>query len=177
MATWWIDKPHLLGSSNPRDADLEQLRSDGFGVLVSLLHEEEQTPRYDVERARVLGWVRHNIPVSDFCAPSVDQLDGFVKLVADLPPRAKAIVHCQGGIGRTGTFAAAYWIGRGKTVSEAIAHVRKARPGAVETEAQKAVLKDFATWRRSRPSTGNLIHSFVQRFRSALCRRDHHCRS
>ncbi len=30
MGTWWIDKPHLLGSSNPTDADLEEVRSDGF---------------------------------------------------------------------------------------------------------------------------------------------------
>jgi len=28
MDTWWIDKPHLLGSSNPSDADLEQLRGE-----------------------------------------------------------------------------------------------------------------------------------------------------
>jgi atypical dual specificity phosphatase len=156
MDTWWIDEPHLLGSSNPSDAQLEQLRSDGFGVLVSLLREEEQAPRYDVAHAEtVLGFARHNIPVRDFCPPHVDQLEQFVELVAGLPPRAKAIVHCQGGIGRTGTFAAAYWIGKGKTVSEAIAYVRKARPGAVETEEQKAVLKDFATWRRSRASMGN----------------------
>jgi len=168
MATWWIDKPRLLGSSNPTDADLEQLRSDGFGVLVSLLREEEQAPGYDVERARVLGWVRHNIPVRDFCAPSVGQLDGFVKLVADLPPRAKAIVHCQGGIGRTGTFAAAYWIRRGKTVSEAIAHVRKARPNAVESPRQEAVLNDFARRPRAIIVRARAIDSFP---RAALQKR------
>ncbi len=157
MDTWWIDRPHLLGSSNPTDADLEQLRSDGFGVLVSLLHEEKQAPRYDVARARVLGLVRHNIPMNDHCAPSVDQLEQFVKLVADLPPGAKAIVHCNAGIGRAGTFAAAYWVGKGATVSEAIAHVRKARPGAVETLEQEAALNDFAARRmsRGRPRTDN----------------------
>ena len=30
MDAWWIDRPHLLGSRNPTDADLDQLRRDGF---------------------------------------------------------------------------------------------------------------------------------------------------
>jgi hypothetical protein len=36
MDTWWIDNQHLLGSRNPTLADLEQLRRDGFEVLISL---------------------------------------------------------------------------------------------------------------------------------------------
>ena len=39
MDTWWIDNPHLLGSPNPTLADLEQLRRDGFEVLISLLKD------------------------------------------------------------------------------------------------------------------------------------------
>ena len=46
MDTWWIDNPHLLGSRNPTLADLEQLRRDGFEVLISLLKEDEQSPQY-----------------------------------------------------------------------------------------------------------------------------------
>lgn len=149
MDTWWIDNPHLLGSRNPTVADLEQLRRDGFGVLISLLKEDEQSPRYDVGRATALGFVRHNIPVEDFSPPTVDQLEQFVRLIAELPSGGKAIVHCEGGTGRTGTFAAAYWVAKGLTVSRAIAHVRKARPHAVETPEQEAVLRDFGA-RRTR---------------------------
>jgi len=148
MDTWWIDNPRLLGSRNPTIADLEQLRRDGFGVLVSLLIEREQSPRYDVASATGLGFVRHSIPVKDFRPPTVDQLEQFVRLIAELPPGEKAVVHCEGGIGRTGTFAAAYWIAKGMTVSDAIAHVRKARPHAVETPEQEAALGDFAARRK-----------------------------
>ena len=147
MDTWWIDNPVLLGSRNPTVDDLEQLRRDGFGVLVSLLNEQEQSPRYDVPRATGLGFVRHSIPVKDFRPPTVDQLEQFVRLIAELPPGDKAIVHCEGGTGRTGTFAAAYWVAKGMTVSDAIAHVRKARSHAVETTEQEAAVRDFAAKR------------------------------
>lgn len=145
MDTWWIDNPRLLGSRNPGHADLEQLRRDGFEVLISLLREEEQPPLYDAGRAASLGFARHNIPVKDFCPPTVNQLEQFVSLVANLPPGTKTVVHCEGGTGRTGTFAAAYWVTKGLTVPDAIARVRKARPHAVETAEQEAALRDFAS--------------------------------
>ncbi len=148
MDTWWIDNPRLLGSRNPTDAELKQSRRDGFEVLVSLLKEEKQPPGYDVGRAVGLGFARHNIPVRDFCPPTVDQLEQFVSLIANLPPETKTIVHCEGGTGRTGTFAAAYWAVKGLTVSDAISRVRKARPHAVETPDQEAGLRDFASRRR-----------------------------
>jgi len=144
MDTWWIDEPILLGSRNPTGEDLERLRRDGFVVLVSLLREDQQPPRYDIKRVMALGFVRHNIPVEDFCPPTVDQLEEFVKLVRGLPPGAKAIVHCEGGTGRTGTFAAAYWLAKGMSVSDAIARVRKSRRHAVETSGQQVALKEFA---------------------------------
>lgn len=148
METWWIDEPRLLGSRNPTDRDLERLRREGFTVLVSLLPEREQPPRYDVHRAVSLGFSRHNIPVEDFRPPTVDQLEAFVALIESLPPGTRTIVHCEAGLGRTGTFAAAYWVAKGLTVSESVARVRRARPGAVETPEQQAVLRDFASRRR-----------------------------
>ena len=145
MDTWWIDKPHLLGSSNPTDADLEELRREGFSILVSLLCEETQPPRYDLARVRALGFERYNIPVADFQPPADGQLEQFVNLISGLPSGAKTIIHCQAGIGRTGTFAAAYLITTGMSVPDAIAYVRKLRQHAVETSEQEGVLKEFGS--------------------------------
>ena len=150
MDTWWIDKPHLLGGRNPTSTELEQLRGDGFGVLVSLLCEEEQAPRYDIACITALGYERHNMAVQDFCPPTVEQLEQFVRLVDGLSPGTKMIVHCEGGTGRTGTFAAAYWVAKGMTVADAIIHVRAARRHAVETPEQAEILAEFARTLRSR---------------------------
>lgn len=109
-----------------------------------MLYEEEQAPRYDIASSTALGYVRHNIAVKDFCPPAVDQIEQFVKLIRGLPPGTKTIVHCEGGTGRTGTFAAAYWVMKGMTVADAIMYVRKARPHAVETPEQEVALRDFA---------------------------------
>lgn len=142
MSRWWIAEPRLLGSSNPSTTDLEQLSDEGFTLLVSLLDETEQAPNYDLGVAAELGFERHNIPVRDFQPPTVDQLRTFVRLIDDSDP-ARAIVHCLGGSGRTGTFAAAYWIAHGMEAKEAVAHVRRVKPTAVETQEQLMVLSEF----------------------------------
>jgi atypical dual specificity phosphatase len=152
MDTWWIDEPSVLGSENPSTEDLERLRARGFEVVISLLREHEQRPRYDVGRVLALGYVRHNIPVQDFHAPDLAQLEEFVDLIARLPPGAKVVVHCQAGIGRTGTFAAAYWITKGLPAGEAIQRIRHARQYAVETDEQVTALEEFARDRERQPS-------------------------
>lgn len=148
MDAWWIDEPRVLGSANPTGTDLERLRGEGFGILVSLLDEEEQPPRYDVAGATALGYSRHNIAVKDFGQPTMEQLEQFVRLVG--AAGAKIIVHCEGGSGRTGTFAAAFWVARGMTVADAIRHARELRPRAIETPGQENVLRAFARRRRDR---------------------------
>jgi predicted protein tyrosine phosphatase len=144
MGTWWIDKPLFLGSSNPSDQTVEALYRDGFRVLVSLLQEDKQAPRYDAAKAVALGYKRHTFPVADFQAPSTEQLRGFIDLLPSFAHGDKVVVHCEGGSGRTGTFAAAYWIAKGASVSDAITKVRELRPHAVETSAQEIRLGEFA---------------------------------
>ena len=148
MATWWIDEPRLLGSSHPSDGQLRRLYGEGVRTIVCLLAETEPA-RYDVAEAARLGYACHAIPVRDAHAPTAAQLDEFLNLAATAAPDARVLVHCEGGMGRTGTMAAAYWIAKGLSTADAIAKVRTAEPYAVETDRQRRVLEQFEATRSS----------------------------
>jgi protein-tyrosine phosphatase len=51
-------------------------------------------------------------------------------------------------LGRTGTVLACYLVRRGLSADEALARVRAARPGAVETRAQEAAVRTYAQHHR-----------------------------
>jgi protein-tyrosine phosphatase len=48
----------------------------------------------------------------------------------------KVLVHCAAGLGRTGMLVARLLVDAGLSPAEAIARVRRARPGTIETRAQ-----------------------------------------
>lgn len=56
----------------------------------------------------------------------------------------KVLVHCRGGLGRAGTVASALLMELGLDTQAAIARVRRARPGAVETQVQEEYLARYA---------------------------------
>jgi atypical dual specificity phosphatase len=143
MSTWWIDEPFLLGSSNPSEAQVRDLYGQGFSIVISLLDDTEQPPRYDPRHAMALGFKRYSIPIPDFGAPSLDQLYKFIDWLAAVPRAEKVLVHCERGSGRTGTMATAYWIAKGASAADAIHKIRQANSGAVETKGQVRVLEEF----------------------------------
>ena len=70
------------------------------------------------------------------------------RLHALLDRGGRILVHCKGGLGRAGMIATRLLIERGATAGEAIAAVRRTRPGAVENAAQEGYLHRL---RRARP--------------------------
>jgi len=141
MTQWWIDEPVFVGSSNPATDELKDLFQLGFRIIISLLDENEQRPNYDVEDGKAMGFDRVSIPIRDFTTPTQSQLSQFLNAANKALQKGKVIMHCQGGTGRTGTMAAAYWIGKGLSAKEAIEKIRKSRPNAVETKEQEESLE------------------------------------
>lgn len=133
----------LLDSSNPTDGQLNDFYHEGFRTIISLLDEDRESPYYDIDRIEAKGFKRYSVPVRDFTAPTLSDFQKFLDIVEKSLEQGRVLVHCQGGTGRTGTMAAAYWIKKGLSANEAIKKVRKARPGAMEMPEQEDSLYEL----------------------------------
>ena len=136
---WWITEA-VAGSPNPTLADLRDLMAKGFSTLVCLLDEDEP-PGYEPQAARDLGYAFHHLPIADFGAPSPAQFRAFLEIAGQSP--GKTLVHCWGGLGRTGTMGAALYIAAGASTEAAIAEIRTRRPGAIQSALQQQALAEL----------------------------------
>jgi hypothetical protein len=143
--------PGLTGDWDRQlDEDLVRLR-DFYraNVLVTLL-EDFEMKRLGIpnllERAARSGFETFWYPIADFSVPdSLEHAAELVRAILDrIATRRVVVVHCLGGLGRSGTIAACCLAARGAGPGEAIEIVRGARPGAVQNEAQEAFVGRFA---------------------------------
>ena len=129
----------LPGRDRPLDQDAAFLAQEGIRVLVSLT---ETPPDAGVLASRSIA--QAHIPVQDYQAPTLAQMIEFVAVVEDSVAVGKSVgVHCTAGLGRSGTMAAVYLVAEGASASDAIATVRKLRPGSIETPAQEDAVRAF----------------------------------
>ncbi|HZY85105.1 MAG TPA: dual specificity protein phosphatase family protein [Gemmataceae bacterium] len=142
----WVEKPLLAALARPAGPeDFTWLRENGIEVLLSLT---EDRPRRDwADAANML--VFHE-PLEDMEAPSQEQLDRCVSAILRATERHMGVaVHCGAGLGRTGVVLAAYFVARGLSAANAVARVRRLRPGSVETDEQAEAVELFARRKRS----------------------------
>ncbi len=130
--------------------DLDTIRKQQATTLITLLehHEFRLLGVEDLEagaRKRGMSWV--HLPIRDGDAPGRDLgrlwPGASEALHRELSRGALIVLHCRGGLGRTGTVAARLLMERGVAVEEAIHQVRKARPGAIETREQEDYLRSL----------------------------------
>ncbi len=133
--------------------DLAVIEGWGAHTLISLIEDHEfealeVTGLGQAAQARGLVW-RHwpirdrEIPDERFEACWEAEID---TIASDLQAGRSIVLHCMGGLGRTGTVAARLLTHFGLPASEAVRHVRAARPGTIETGPQlEYVLSAAAT--------------------------------
>lgn len=87
-----------------------------------------------------IGWA--GFAVEDFGAPGAEAQALWPALAAriraGLAGGGRVALHCRAGLGRTGMVALRLMVEAGEAPAAALARLRAARPGTVETEAQYA---------------------------------------
>jgi len=134
-----------MDQSTAIDTDLGRIAEWGASGLVTLVEraELEMLGVRDLgERTRTLGLAWWHLPVIDGAAPgkAFERVwrDAGPALHASLDAGQRIALHCRAGIGRTGTVAARLLVERGMPPADAVAVVRRARPGAIESPEQRA---------------------------------------
>lgn len=137
----WIEKPLLAAMARPSSLEeLEWVRRQGIEVLVSLT--EDPLRRDWLDDAGLLAF---HVPMEDMEAPTQEQLDRCVSAMNRAMERSMGVaVHCGAGLGRTGAVLASYLVAKGHPPENALARVRRLRPGSIETDEQAEAVMEFA---------------------------------
>ncbi len=138
------------GLINSLAEDLAFLRSEGIRAILSL----SETP-LEEDLVRERGFSYFHIPINDFTAPTIEQVEQCVEFVERMLTVEKkpVVIHCGAGCGRTGTMLACYFTKKGKTAEQAITEVRSMRPCSIETDGQKALVYQYEEHLKYRPPT------------------------
>jgi len=124
--------------------DLRAIVDWGASVVVTLMetHELEQLGVQELgERIGAYGMRWLHLPIRDVSIPDAafeaawDEADE--QILSGLGNGERILVHCRGGLGRTGLVAARLLIELGEAPAKALARVRASRPCAVETAEQE----------------------------------------
>src|SRR5215469_4637393 len=122
------------------DDELPVLYSAGVRAVVSLLNIPRDASVYESA-----GFAFLCLPISNGGAPTVAQAGEFVRFVSEQRAAGRPVaVHCEAGLGRTGTLLATYLIAEGANANGAIKRVRLAREGAIESLQQIFFLEQYA---------------------------------
>ena len=124
--------------------DLDVIEQWGADIMVSLMepHEFKAVKVSQLPERASAKLMHYVLPIPDGGTPDATWEATWAKVGPGVRERlqkgGKVLIHCLGGLGRTGTLAARILIEFGMEPKKAMAAVRKAREGAIENKVQEA---------------------------------------
>lgn len=136
--------------SRDLETDMKDLKNQGCDALVTLMEDQELeavgVPKQLLEKTTAthgIDWFF--LPIKDASIPDGDFEQSWKvagkQLLSLLNQKRSIVVHCLGGLGRSGTIAARLLVELGIEPVDAINRVRQSRPGALETKAQEQYVR------------------------------------
>jgi atypical dual specificity phosphatase len=126
------------GRYGPLAQDLAFLKAQGIRAIVSVTEYA-----LDITAIETAGFDYLHLPVDDYEAPTLEQIETFLRFLEVHQADGAVGVHCAAGQGRTGVLLACAFVVRGMTADEAIAHVRALRPPSIDTPNQEKIVHAF----------------------------------
>lgn len=130
----------LAGSGRPMSrAELDWARGQGVAAVVSMT--EDPLPEAWTGGVRYL-----HLPTPDLTPPSQEDIRRAVEFArARISEGSPVMIHCAAGRGRAGTILACYMVSHGGLqADEAIAELRRKRPGSIEVPEQQDAVRQWA---------------------------------
>lgn len=125
------------------DADLAVIADWGATALLSLIepHEFETLGVAHMKQGLPAGIVHYVLPIVDSAVPSGTWERAWANIGPQIRERLalgeRIVIHCRGGLGRTGMVAARLLVEFGEVPATAMRRVRAVRPGAIGNRRQE----------------------------------------
>jgi protein-tyrosine phosphatase/nicotinamidase-related amidase len=130
------------------DEDLKQLKKYAVSTVIPLITDDE-LGHYGVsdllKKYSDYNFQVKRLPIMDQLVSSEEEMRQLISYIDEkLKNEEKIVLHCVGGLGRSGLVAASYLKYKGKKAKESIESVRKVRgPRAVESKIQEEFVFNF----------------------------------
>lgn len=136
---WIIDG--LVAASEYPDSEkkLEFLKEQGVKSIVTLSEKKIDDDLIIKYKFRYL-----HLPIKDFDVPKMDDIKKFLRWMKLMEKwKIPTLIHCDAGIGRTGTMLAILFLSKGKTPKESIEFVKEKRNFGLESIKQESFIYEI----------------------------------